>query len=171
MTHALTSHVTWQSFFRAVVLSGWGGGVLFTCERLNLHSRAPNSCWPPSATPARVGRWSTEAGGGLLPRLGSPQAVWPLVPDCHPRRSGRSPYIHLAARPVITAIVEHIGRAQVHPMEKEGLTFLSPFADRVPRKHRMLPLQASTLLGLHSLGLVRSLHRWNTGDTFQPSTQ
>lgn len=64
ITHALTSHLIWQSFPTTLVLLGLGGGVLFTSAWLNLHTRDPNSCWPPSATTTGIGRQSTGAGRG-----------------------------------------------------------------------------------------------------------
>lgn len=87
---------------------------------------------------------SIEADRGLSPRLRSPQPVWPSVLEHHPKRSGRSPYINLAAPPILTAIMEHTGRAQMHPVEKEGFFFFFPIC-----RQSLLKAQATSTARFH----------------------
>lgn len=161
ITHALTSHLIWQSFPTTLVLLGLGGGVLFTSAWLNLHTRDPNSCWPPSATTTGIGRQSTGAGRGSCFKTLVTLRCLAIGPGVSCQRMWA---VHTYKRSSSShnnsiCVIHQIGsNAPLGERRTAFFFFLSSFAVRILWKHRTLqlenlPLQGSAFLGLHPAAL------------------
>lgn len=150
ITHALTSHLIWQSFPTTLVLLGWGGGVLFTSEWLNLHARDPNSCWPPSATTTGIGRQSTGAGRGSLSKTSVAPGCLAISPGVSRQRTWAVHTHTLSSSSRKNSICGLLDRLKHIPGRKKDCFFVVvPTCSQSPLKTQDIAAGAPSSPGFH----------------------